>query len=98
MFDLDLALRAWSRPGARQHGLLLGEFASREGAELCVAREILYELVSVGQIERHTPRPGEGRYPPGSSCRGRPPCVYRLTPLGEAVLNGLEARDSAGDG
>jgi len=90
MSDLDRAQRAWSRPGARERGLLASESGLPEPT--------LYEPVSVGQIGRHPPKPGEGRYPPGSSCRGRPPCVYRLTPLGEAVLNGLEARDSEGDG
>ena len=98
MSDPDLMLTAWQRPGARSRGLLSCEYIAHHGCSEGKASHDLGALADLRLVERHTPKPGEGRYPPGSSCRGRPPSVYVLTGLGEAVLNGLEARDSVGDG
>lgn len=94
MSDTDLMLTAWLRPGARSRGLLSCEYGDHRGCSGRMAWYELGELIDLWLVERHTPKPGQGRYPAGSSCRGRPPSVYRLTPLGEAVLNGLELRDS----
>ncbi len=98
MSDPDLMLTAWLRPGARRHGLLWAEYIAHHGCSEGKAAHDLGVLADLRLVDRYTPKPGEGRYPPGGPRRGRPPRVYRLTSLGEAVLNGLEARDSAGDG